>query len=324
MPWVSVATIAFLLVLFTSLATFLLSARILRDFYGGSTWDAFRHQLGLTLGQTQGLQIIEDGRVVLPSGSGTLLGPRLIIIRPGNAALLVNGGQVTRVTGPRIFRSDRFEFVRDIYDLQERQQLWTLDNVLTNDLIPTTIKLTTAYMLEISQEARQGDIPLSGAEEHILRRLPFTMPQWQEATRSAVEQSVRQVVSSEELDGLLASAHHRPLEQRIINLTNKRTLEWGVRIRNVIIECLQPLAEITGATSSRWIADAKISVEVARAQAFRDALQIVADAYQIARAMDMPEEAIYREVLRSTLEQIAKDPATKLVITPDLRGLLGA
>jgi regulator of protease activity HflC (stomatin/prohibitin superfamily) len=323
MPWASVAAMVFLVVL-TSLATFLVSARLLRDFYGGSTWDAFRHQLGLSLGQMRGLQVIEDGRVVIPSSSGTLLGPRLIIIRPGNAALLVNGGRVTRVTGPRIFRSERFEFVKHVYDLQERQELWTLEKVLTNDLIPTTVKLTTTYMLEISQEARQGDTPLSDDEAHILRRLPFTMPQWPEATRSAVEQSVRQVVSSEDLDGLLASSHHRPLEQRIINLTNQRTLDWGVRIRNVIIECLQPMAEITGATSSRWIADAN-NVEVARAQAFKDALLIIADAYRIARDdMEMPDEAIYREVLRRTLEQLAKDPATKLVITPELRGLLGA
>jgi regulator of protease activity HflC (stomatin/prohibitin superfamily) len=83
---------------------------------------------------------------------------------------------------------------------------------------------------------------------------------------------------------------------------------------------------VTEATASRWVAetqtDTTVTLETARAQALRDALRLIADGYRTAKAMGMSSREIHREVLRRTLEQIAKDPAAKLIFTPELRDLL--
>ena len=326
MTWADIVAAVLCLVLPSSLLGFAVSARLLRDFYDGSTWNSLRHHLGILFHRTNGFTVVENGRVVYPTSEGQRFGPRLIISRPGNAALLERGNR-QRVVGASVFASGRFEYVKLVFDLREQQQSLTFDDVLTREMICTTVKTTVAYSLEISDAARGGAEQPSAAEQAALRQLPYTMPDWPKASHGAVENSLRQVISTVTLTDLLSAAHLEPLERRMLHLANVRTLTWGVRIHHVIIECLQPTGPVTAATTGRWIAGTEsetlLTNERARALATREMLQLIAQGYAIAKGLGMDDHEIHREVLRRTLEQLARDPATKVLVTRDVRDLLG-
>ena len=324
MPWAE-ALIALAVISVTALAAFFASAHLVRDFYGGSTLEAFRRQLLLLIGWTRGFQIIEDGRVAFPRDSHQLLGPLQMIIKPGNGVILERGKH-QRVFGASVFRTGNFEYVKTVFDLREHQRSVQLDEVLSRDLIPVNTKATITYTLNISDGGRQGTAELLESEQDLLRQLAFKMPDWETATRSAVEHSIRQVVNGSTLNELLSPGHIAPLERRIQALTNGRTLAWGVRVDHVLIECVQPSAPVKEATITRWVAGAEgestLLAERARALAAKEMLQVIAQGYALAKGMGMTNDEIHREILRRTLEQIARDPATKYLFTPELRTLL--
>jgi regulator of protease activity HflC (stomatin/prohibitin superfamily) len=309
-----------------SLLTFFVSAAILRELYGGNEFSAFRHHLQLALGLIRSFQVIDGGKTVMPQGPGPLFGPRTLIIRPGNAVILERGSQQTDALGPRIHTSRPFEFVKQIYDLQDRQKSFTFEEVLTADTMPTTVRIAATFGLDVHPRAKCGERPLLPAEQALLQRISLCVTDWETRAKSALERCVRQSIGNLELTELLSIGDFAPLEQNIAAMVNATIGPWGVRVSQVILECVQPRAEVTEATASRWVAetqtDTTVTLETARAQALRDALRLIADGYRTAKAMGMSSREIHREVLRRTLEQIAKDPAAKLIFTPELRDLL--
>ncbi|NJN82507.1 MAG: hypothetical protein HC802_09685 [Caldilineaceae bacterium] len=55
--------------------TLFVSSSILREFYHGSEFDAFREHMELLIGRNRGFTIVENGGVAVPAGQPTALGP---------------------------------------------------------------------------------------------------------------------------------------------------------------------------------------------------------------------------------------------------------
>lgn len=311
-----------------SALTFFISAAILRSLYGGSEFKALGHHLRLATGLARSIQIIDQGQTVVPSDAAFLMGPHLILVRPDNAVILERGPQQTRVSGPAVIGSKPFEYVKRIFDLRQKQETFAWHNVLTEDLMATTVEISVTYGINISVAGRRGQTTLTPSEIDTIQRIDSQMPDWQSEAKAAIEGSVRRAVSSWSLDDLLTHRTFNRLENHILTLANRKVSRWGITIRQVVVKNVQPEQEVTAATASLWLADAEAAVasklERARAFAWRDALKTLADGYKDAIAMGMPDAAIHREMLRRALEQIAKDPATKLILTPELDSALGS
>ena len=231
--------------------SFSVAAFIIRDVYGGSEFAALGHHVRLALGIVQGLQVIEDGKTVHPKGTGPLLGPRMLIIRPGSAVVTVKG-RTRAAYGADFFTSQPFEYVKFTYHLGEQQKTLSFNDVLTSDLMPVTVRVSITYALDVSEEARLGRAAVTEAEQQMLCQIPFNMPDWQGATHGALEQAVRQSLQAVDMENLLTCVHTPRLETRLLDFTNRRTNLWGVRVRRVIVEQIATHAELTTALDSRW------------------------------------------------------------------------
>ncbi|MBC7232527.1 MAG: hypothetical protein H5T68_04715 [Chloroflexi bacterium] len=306
--------------------TLFTSAAILREFYGGNEFEAFFHHLRLLVGFIRGIQVIADGSIVAPSASRSELGPFLIVVGPENAIIMQRGPQQTRISGPAVFTSAPFEYVKRVYDLRPRQKTFTFQDVLTSDLMATTVTVSVTYGIKIPPRIRHGQASWTDAETRVIERIDSWMTDWETRTAETIEGSVRQAVGRLDLATLLTPGYFADLARQIQILAIRTLRPWGVNIHQVIVSSVQPANGVKTATTNRWIASAElqttITIERARALAWKEALLLLADGYAIAKQKGMSEESIHREVLRRTLEQIAKDPATKIIFTPELNSAL--
>ena len=283
-----------------------------------------RHRLRGTL---EAPVTIDDGRVVGHTESEPLPGPRMITVRPGNAVLLQYQTEYP-VIGHGTRTSRVGETVRRVFDLRDEQRTLEIHETLTRDVVPVSITLTVAFAIDVTAAARQGTLQPTAAESDMLRSLTFMRADWEHAIIAAIESCVRQIMAGFTLAEILGPTPRAALEQRILGCANGRSAGWGIRVNRVILQSIQPKQEVTTATTGQWVAPYEGErLRIAdnyRSQATREMLSLIAQGYDNARTLGMTDPQIHREVLRRTLEQIAKDPATKVLFTPELTNLLKA
>jgi hypothetical protein len=252
------------LIVIAAALTFLVSAAILREFYGGDDIEAFWHHLQVALGTVIGFQVVEDGKVVLPTGSGRLMGPRRLTIRPGSAVVTVMGAS-QQAYGPSKFTTRRDEYVKYVYDLREKQKNLAWEDVLTADGDSASVKVCVTYALDLSPEARQGQRSpkdqrsgkglrdllkdwsngeaeirdsLTDDERKTLCNIPFTMPDWEKATEGALEQAVREAIRRKD-DDALEKMDFKQVGADLTARTNEQVKQWGSCVHRVILEQVQ-------------------------------------------------------------------------------------
>lgn len=293
-----------------SVLALVVSAALLRHLFDDSTWEALYYQLELAFGRNKGIQVIEQGQTVVPAEGGQLLGPRMVIIRPENAVILERGGQQTRVSGPRILKSEPFEYVRRIYDLRPHQEWLSLSAVPTADLMAVDVTAHATYRIDIPEACRLGREPFTPQQDQVVQQIDLRAPEWERATKGVVEGHIRRLIGAVEMHDLMRNGVLQRMEHQALRLANEQCGAWHVVVDTLILERVQPVAEATAGMAGR-----------ARAAAQRDALRLMADGYQQARDRGMTDDEIQYEVLRHTLEQIAKDSSTELLLTPEYQDL---
>lgn len=302
---------AAIIAVISSVMAIVVSAALLRHVFAESTWQAFRYEVELALGRTKGFQIIEDGKSILPAGEGPVMGPRTVVIKPNNAVILERGSRQTQVSGPALVQTEPFEYVRRIFDLRPRQERLVVHRVNTPDHLALDIALAVTYRIDIPDEMRLGEQPFGTREQQIIRNIDLHVPQWEQATQGVIEGLVRQVAGSLTMVDMLRPSEAQRFEQRMRRLSDDRCNQaWHVRVDSVVLESVQPVSEAATHMNER-----------AKAAAQRDALQLMAEGYQLARERGMTDAEIQAEVLRHTLEQIAKDSSTELILSPELQDL---
>lgn len=294
-----------------SVMAIVVSAALLRHVFAESTWQAFRYEVELALGRTKGFQIIEDGKSILPPGDGPVLGPRMVVVKPNNAVILERGSRQTQISGPAMVQTEPFEYVRRVFDLRPRQERLVVRRINTPDMLAVDVALAVTYRIDIPDVMRLGEQAFGDREKQIIQDIDLHVPQWEQATQDVVRGFVSQVVGSLTMLEMLRPSEAQRFEQRIRRLSDDRCNQaWHVRVDSVILESVQAVAEAAAHMNER-----------AKAAAQRDALRLMAEGYQLARARGMTDEEIQSEVLRHTLEQIAKDSSTELFFTPELQDL---
>jgi len=283
--------------------TFIIASAVLAELYGGTELQAVGMHLRLVVGTIQGFQTIDDST---PSGAQTskpLLGPRLLIIRPGKAVVLERGAQ-RRVVWPSITTTGPFEYVKYVHHLGDIQTTYNLSDVLTQDLVSTNVHMTAMYRLTVRPEVRQGTAPADAAEEALLQRIPLAIPSWEAALKHVLEQCVRQAVGGSRLDELLDGTDLARVEHDITVRTRRRIAGWGITLQEVIIQGVLANTAVASAMESR-------RQDRERALGMQEALAILADGYNQAQAAGMQQGDIRLEVLRRTIEEISKQLAAK-------------
>ena len=294
-----------------SVLAILVSAALFRHSFDESTWDAFSYEIKLALGRTKDLQVIEEGKTVLPKDGGQLFGPRTIVVKPNNAVILERGSKQTRVSGPAMIMTEPFEYVRRIFDLRPRQERLSIGRIMTPDLLALDVVVDVTYRIDIPDEMRLGSKDFGEWQKLVIREIDLRVPEWEQATRNVIEGFVRQLVSSMDMLEMLKPAAAQRFEQRILRLSDDRcNREWHVRVDSLVLERVQPVSETAIHMNER-----------AKAATQRDALRLMADGYKQARDRGMTDDEIQYAVLRHTLEQIAKDSNTELFLTPELLDL---
>lgn len=65
--------------------TFIFTAIMLRELYNGDVMKTIGQHLRLTFGYFKGFQIVNQGKMIVPTEKGPIMGPRIFVVRPGNA-----------------------------------------------------------------------------------------------------------------------------------------------------------------------------------------------------------------------------------------------
>jgi len=279
-------------------------------------------------------ETVEDGRSTMKEKSSTA--PRTVVIKPYNAVIFEEGSKQTRICGPaKLTGVKHTEKIKRIYDLRPRQEEWTFPNVLTQDMISTTIVMAVTYRINISPLAARGgasedankgrgsqqeqgpDQPapagsFDDTEKSVIQKVDSLMPDWQRGVHSVVAESVHTIVAGLDLNQLRAAQNNRNLERQVLQRARRAAQTFGTMIDRIIIENVQPEKEVVQAATGTWVADrqgeAVQKIDTARAEAWAKALDTLATAYKEALSPnEMPTDALQWEAWRRTLEQIARD-----------------
>lgn len=220
-----------------------LSAALLRHIYDDSTWAAFWHQLRMVLGRSRDIQVVNDGKTIIPKASGALLGPRRVVIKPYNAVVMEQGARITDVHGPQVVDTQPFEYVKSIIDLRPKQQWLTVTDVLNADLMTLAVVACVDYSLDLREDAKVGKTPLNEAEKTKLTRIAISMSEWLRAANSAAEAAIRQAFCMTKLNDLQLGGKHDELEETSRELAQRRTANWGINVDKIVIQRVQPTAQ---------------------------------------------------------------------------------
>ena len=303
-------------VLLATLTTWTLSALALNGLYEGSTMRAFKQHLLKIDWLAQSALVIQEGRIVHPKKMDIskqktpAFGPRLIVVGPCNAAVMECGPKQTRVVGPTIFVSKPYEYVRKIYNLRCRQETLRLSDVLTQDLIPTTVDLCLAYGLRVCREARVGQGKLTESERQTIQWIDLNLPDWETAVKSIVHRTARRVIGARDLIDVVTPQGFAEVEQQVLADVNAllQEWEWGLHVERIVVEYIQPQEKIMTAAADRWIALAVEQViETSKAESWHTWLTRSSDGYGVGEGLGVAQETLQKEALYRALLEVAKN-----------------
>ena len=187
----------------------------MRETYGVTRGQALRLLVSLVLNVSYPYYLIEDGEMTKVKPEGVLDrlgGPGVAVVKPYNAVAFERGGKVTRIEGPDLFMTKRFEFAKHVIDLRPQWESFEVEEVLTRDKVPLHIKCGLGYRIESrEQTAERGEDPremiegrrfpgIISGEYPVYKRTIFKAAygpagDWKFTTKGATITKLREVVS---------------------------------------------------------------------------------------------------------------------------------
>lgn len=309
-----------LTLLFVALVLFA-STIPLRNLYGLSPRQTFLYHMRVCLATRSSPVVIDNGRIVVPSGAGPFLGPCQVVIRPGNAAILTSGGAISRICGPSMFMCRNFEFVSRVLPLTMRRHNLAVPNALTSDQLPVDVRLSFVYSLRTSEATNAGlnaglELPdgsrgLTQREHDRLGRMVSLSPDWEQDIRVIIEGAVHNEISRYNYGQVLSSIDYQQIALEVRDLAAVRIRQLGAQLQSIAVASVVPRLEaIDVITDNQRIQTQR----TAEALGFSAAITTAAAAYRQARSLGMTPDEIRREVTREAMENMAGDPAAKIVV----------
>ncbi len=324
----------------------------MHEWEGATPGDAFAYLWSIIVGINQPWVVVENGEVVGGKKRGIfhmMGGPGLLIVRPGNAVVLQHTGTISQIVGPGRHRVRRHEKIRQIVRLGPLWETKNVENVLTRDGVPLTIRLGVGYGIELKEDTDrragppanprviEGDYPVY---EDTIRRavLNVTPAGWEVTAVAGCESRLRDIVGTYTLDQLfgletLERAADEGVEfhesERVVKRIEQRILDnfapiaaatFGVRIRTVDIQSVKVPEQVEErmleAWSTEWRQRTETAMRTAAAAAFTKIERIKYEARKA--AFDQVFGAIRRglELFDSTDPQFDRyvDTISKLAI----------
>ena len=315
-PWAAMLTAGAIAI------TLFASASILRDLYDGNEFEAFGHHMRNWFSMNGGVVVVDGGAIVVPATKGPHFGPRLVIVRPGNAVVLTLGSAISRICGPSVFQIDNFEYISRILPLTEQRRSLTVQNVMTTDHFPVDVTLTFTYGIDVSNDTIRGQnartiaggksTGLTSSELNQLQRLISLAPEFEQEIRTIVQGATRNMLARMRYDQLLAINNYQLFATQIITLARNQTDQMGLRLLRIAIGSVSPRAEVVEAMveaqriRSRYAADS---------DGIRDAITNIAAGYRAATNLGLDIDQAHRLASRYMVEHMTEGANTKIVIS---------
>jgi regulator of protease activity HflC (stomatin/prohibitin superfamily) len=197
--------------------------------------------------------------------------------------------------------------------------------VLTRDLVPTDITVGLTYGIDVEWEAREGIRPLSRDERYAIQAFHVRAANWLEELKTVAESAVRTIVGKRGFRYATAPAYRKIIETEIANNMQFTAKEWGIRVYRMHLISIQPKEHVVTAREQRFISDTNAQTleryEIARAKAWKEALNQLSEAYALAARNGLPDQIILRELLRRLMEQATSHATTQSMFPRELRHL---
>lgn len=275
----------------------------MHEWEGITRRDAFDFLWGIIVGINQPWVVIENGEVVTSKKKGifhTMGGPGLVIVRPGNAAVLQRTGAITKIAGPGLHRVRRHEKVRQLVRLSPLWKTETVEGVLTRDGVPLTTRLGVGYGIESKEDTdRRGGTPtdrrvIEGdypVYEDTIRKavLNVTPAGWEVTSCAGCESQLRDIIGTYTLDQLFGletvergvdPALELHESQRVIKRIEERVLgnfapvaaeNFGIKIGMVDIQSVEVPDQVAEQMLEAWSAEWRQRTEKAMRTTAADA-----------------------------------------------------
>jgi regulator of protease activity HflC (stomatin/prohibitin superfamily) len=302
--------ISFLIAVYMS-ADWILS---MGEVYGVTRGQAMRLLLSMFLHTNYPYYIVEDGEIKQskPQGLLPLLGgPGKVIIKPYNAVVFERGGEVTRIEGPGLITTGRFELPKEVVDLRKQSVSWTTEQLLTKDHVPLVFHCGVSFRIEQAKETgRQSrdNIPpeqdkrdvISGdykVYKDTLRRAVYetTKAGWQATTKGATESQLLQLVREYPLEAFYKLQQgHLIQEESIIDKIVQETLArvkkispiWGVTVSSFRIKSFEAPEDIKEKLLEMWAARYAERSKLIKAETEKESIITISEGRRQARVVE--------------------------------------
>jgi len=319
--------------------------------YRGHEREAALHAITMLIGLDLGVCVISQGKAEFSKGNAGSLalfgGPGILVAQEGHAAILEQSGRLSRVVGRGITFLKPFERLSMAAPLYTRTEHVVVEKVATKDKIMLEeLELWVFHKVDPGPEEQQtenGRYPYN--EENLFKNVwSPNGGDWRTSVQGVSDSAARDVVGRYDLEQIvpISSQFRREfkdaLKQEVSRITKGL---MGVEVVAVDVGKLQVPHEARQRLLEKWLADWGIRVaasereamirrgeaeaailklkEVAWAQAQKQLIEQMAGPF---RSLDMSgrDTVAYVIALRSleTLEKMASDPATKILLPSDI------
>jgi regulator of protease activity HflC (stomatin/prohibitin superfamily) len=274
----------------------------LREVEGVTLAQALRLLVTMMFRTAYAWYVVENGKITETKPKGMLPalgGPGKVVIRPYNAVIFERSGEITRIEGPGLVITDRFEMHKAIFDLRKQWITWRTEELLTRDHVPLRFNCGVGFRIESARETVErvkGPIPkhlggsfpdvISGdykVYQHTLYRAVYetTEAGWQTATRAVTETMLLNIVREYTLENFYRLEAGRlaqdesimdKIVQETMKRTNKITPSWGVTVTAFKITNFEAPQEVKEKLLEMWAARYAERSKLIEAEAERGAM----------------------------------------------------
>jgi regulator of protease activity HflC (stomatin/prohibitin superfamily) len=269
---------------------------------------AFRFVAARTFGTAQPVIGVENGEVVFENPKGMLSalgGPGMLVVRPGNAVVLEQGGKTSRIVGPGAHALKPFEAIKKpvdakgVVDLRPQGASDTVTNLLTKDGIPLEMLVSTGFQIEPKEETDkrpashyhggEATTPVHGEPEFpvyeaTIQKAIFKTPPngWKSMFPGGPVSVLRDVVASYMFDQFFSPPSTRnpnpdPDQRTIKAIEDQVKARFnpagsGVLFRSFDIKEVKVPDDVRERMLKRWTMPVDLEIKVQEAQTERDAM----------------------------------------------------
>jgi regulator of protease activity HflC (stomatin/prohibitin superfamily) len=325
--------------------------------YRGHEVEAAYTVIAGLLGINRGTWVVSDGKAeVHGDSSGSLTrfgGPGILIVQEGHAVILEQSGRLTRVVGRGIAWLKPFERISMIVPLQTRAEKITVEQVATKDKIMIEeFEVLVFHKVDPGPEEDRVQDGLFSYNEDNLKRNVWSPGggDWRGGVKSVSESAVRDVVGRYDLEEILplSNRFRQTFKDELKEAINRITLRlMGVEVVAVDMGKVKAPDEARKRLMEKWLADWSIRIaqsereamirkgeaeavimkvkEVAWAEAQKQIIERITEGFKGIGVSGGTLQLSYVIALRAleTLEKMAGDPATKILLPSDVLAQLG-